>query len=186
MSNPFDIPAEPIFPITEPQAKFLRSLLMEKAQMKGMDLAAATESLDRWIPKLSKVEASTQIDKALRANAALREEINVAKAKQAVADVQADDIDGFWELPGERICKVQIAVHGSGNPYAKLLNPETGKFNFAPGLITEVRTHGTRLSLDRAKELGKLYGVCIRCGRTLTDEESITAGIGPICAGKWS
>lgn len=32
---------------------------------------------------------------------------------------------------------------------------------------------------------GRETGVCACCGRTLTDPESVAAGIGPICAGKW-
>ena len=36
-----------------------------------------------------------------------------------------------------------------------------------------------------ARATGKLTGQCCCCGRTLTDPESIEAGIGPICASKW-
>lgn len=32
---------------------------------------------------------------------------------------------------------------------------------------------------------GSLYGICCVCGRTLTDESSIAAGIGPICSQKF-
>ena len=80
---------------------------------------------------------------------------------------------------------MQIAVHGSGKPYAKLLDTATGNFDYSPGLVNEVRASGTRLTLERAKELGHLYGRCIRCGATLTDEGSIAAGIGPVCATKF-
>ncbi len=93
--------------------------------------------------------------------------------------------DGFYEFPDGPIAKVQHAVHGSGNQYAKLLNTETGKFEFVPGLIGRVRREATLLPLERAAELGKLYGICICCGRTLTDETSIANGIGPICQAKW-
>ena len=41
-----------------------------------------------------------------------------------------------------------------------------------------------RMTLEQAKKFGVIYGVCAMCGRTLTDEASIAAGIGPICAGK--
>lgn len=41
-----------------------------------------------------------------------------------------------------------------------------------------------KLTLEEAKEFGKLYGSCIVCSRKLTNEESIVAGIGPICAGR--
>ncbi len=39
------------------------------------------------------------------------------------------------------------------------------------------------LTADEAKAYGKIYGFCMICGRTLTDEESIKRGIGPICEG---
>jgi hypothetical protein len=41
-----------------------------------------------------------------------------------------------------------------------------------------------RLTLDEAKEFGELYGVCVRCGRTLTLEQSIEEAMGRICASK--
>lgn len=41
-----------------------------------------------------------------------------------------------------------------------------------------------RLSKEEAAKFGKLYGFCMVCGRTLTDADSIAAGIGPVCAGK--
>lgn len=40
----------------------------------------------------------------------------------------------------------------------------------------------TRASLEQAKAFGRETGVCCVCGRTLTDPDSIAAGIGPVCA----
>ena len=40
--------------------------------------------------------------------------------------------------------------------------------------------------LETAKKYGKLSGRCCSCGRDLTDPASIEAGIGPICAQKFS
>ena len=40
------------------------------------------------------------------------------------------------------------------------------------------------MTLEEAKEFGKLYGICCRCAAILTDENSIREGIGPICAQK--
>lgn len=54
----------------------------------------------------------------------------------------------------------------SGHLFAKKLRPET------------------KMTLEQAKHYGKMYGMCIKCGRTLTDEVSIAEGIGPVCAGK--
>ncbi|UYL88152.1 hypothetical protein SEA_EVAA_40 [Gordonia phage Evaa] len=104
---------------------------------------------------------------------------------QADSQVHSDDIEGFWVVEGE-IVKVQIAVHGSGRPYGKRLDTETGKFVYGKGLLGPIRRgEAERLTLDRAKALGHLYGRCVCCGATLTNEESIEAGIGPICASKF-
>lgn len=56
-------------------------------------------------------------------------------------------------------------------------------FEYYPGALSGL-SEATRMSLDDAKAFGALYGVCCRCGRTLTDESSIAAGIGPVCAEK--
>lgn len=46
--------------------------------------------------------------------------------------------------------------------------------------VLKVETEGT----SAIREIGLLTGSCCICGRTLTNEESINGGIGPICAGK--
>lgn len=93
---------------------------------------------------------------------------------------------GFFEHEGS-IVKVQRAVHGSGNLYAKRLvideASQSGSFVYEAGLIRKLR-ESDRLTKERAAELGHLYGMCIVCGATLTDEKSIERGIGPICFGK--
>lgn len=114
--------------------------------------------------------------------------------------------DGFYRK-GDDIYKVQIAVHRSGRPYAKLLvlteladeelNAEQlkakiadlgktfhrGHWEYAPGAIKGLRAEN-RLTVDEAVNLGRLYGMCVRCGKTLTKEESIERGMGDVCAGK--
>lgn len=93
--------------------------------------------------------------------------------------------EGMYKLPDGTIAKVQKAVHGSGNLYAKRLVVEegstAGRFDYVPGLISRIRPDD-RMSLDEASAFGQLYGWCCVCGRTLTDEKSIAAGIGPVCA----
>jgi hypothetical protein len=110
------------------------------------------------------------------------------------------------------IFKVQRAVHGSGNLYAKRLvgfhpasvngkcycsdlqgvlcgvcrEPEKTEwsFEYAPGVMRYLSAD-TLMTLDEAKAFGALYGTCCQCGRTLTNESSIEAGIGPVCAEKF-
>lgn len=88
-----------------------------------------------------------------------------------------------WFSMGGKIYKVQQS-QSSGHLYAKVLET-TGGWVFAPGKIKEL-TEDHRLTAAEAAKYGKLYGVCCICGRVLTNEESIEAGIGPICAGRIS
>lgn len=101
---------------------------------------------------------------------------------------------------GGVIFKVLRAVNGSGHLYAKALvwkpcdEPlcdeyhgcaPVGRwgFEYVQGAVNNL-SEATRLDADEAAEFGQLYGVCCVCGRTLTDEESIARGIGPVCLGK--
>lgn len=97
--------------------------------------------------------------------------------------------DGMWKL-GDTIYKVQWNREKT-NLYGKRLVVETysdttvTSFEYEPGIVRKLtvgRAH--KLSLEEAKEFGALYGTCCVCGRTLTNEESIEAGIGPICGGR--
>jgi hypothetical protein len=101
--------------------------------------------------------------------------------------------DGMYRI-GERIIKVQIAVHGSGKLYAKELvgheyTDEDGEtqtkwsFEYVAGLVNEL-TDANRMTLEEAKAFGKLYEWCCVCGKQLTKESSIAAGIGPVCGGR--
>lgn len=103
---------------------------------------------------------------------------NVPAAPRAQAPVEITE--GVYRH-ADTYARVKRAVHGSGNLYATVLR--AGSWEYAPGLVRRL-TMADRLTLEEAKAYGHLYGQCIVCGRTLTDEKSIEAGIGPICAGR--
>lgn len=91
-----------------------------------------------------------------------------------------------WYRVGEDIFKVQLAVHGSGKPYAKRLVVTAhgqATWEYAAGMVMRL-TEADALTVEEAARFGQLYGVCAVCGRTLTDETSIAAGIGPVCRSK--
>lgn len=124
-----------------------------------------------------------------------------APAVRALADT-----DGIYRHPDDgTIWKVQIAKQGSGNLYAKRLvlsvcddgaacgHPTTigddgehrhGHFTYAAGAIHTILSDW-KLDREEAVAFGRLYGVCVRCGADLTDENSIKRGMGPWCAGKF-
>jgi hypothetical protein len=92
--------------------------------------------------------------------------------------------DGFY-YKGGNVYKVQIAAYGSGRLYAKKLVVEPGeraRFVYEPGAVSTL-VPGDKMTFEQAVAFGKLYGVCARCGRLLTDEDSIEAGMGPVCRG---
>lgn len=105
--------------------------------------------------------------------------------------------DGMYRLDDE-VYKVQVAVHGSGFLYSKRLVIDSPAVRDANGNITQPgAAHYERdssamarlrpehrMTLADAKTFGDLYGVCVRCAATLTDEDSIAAGAGPVCRGK--
>jgi hypothetical protein len=108
------------------------------------------------------------------------------RQQKAVAAVASPVVkDGMYRKDGT-IFKVQRAVNGSGNLYAKELvidGPGDGRFEYAPGAIRRLSASDA-MTVEEAAEFGRLYGVCCVCGRTLTDEQSIAAGIGPVCSGR--
>jgi hypothetical protein len=102
----------------------------------------------------------------------------------AIATVMAPPItqDGWYKV-GDDIFKVQKAVHGSGQLYAKRLvvsGPGEAEWVYEPGMVRRL-TADQRLSVEDAAAFGRLYGICAVCGTTLTDESSIERGIGPVC-----
>jgi hypothetical protein len=95
-------------------------------------------------------------------------------------------VEGMYRTPEDVIYKVVKAVHGSGRLYAQRLEIDgtSGHFEYAGGAIRSLRPEW-KMTLEEAKAFGSLYGFCVRCGATLTDDVSIKAGIGPICAGRF-
>lgn len=97
----------------------------------------------------------------------------------------AAELEAGIYLLNDTVYKVQRAVHGSGRMYAKMLDKETGRFEYASGAVKSIKPEH-KMTLDQAKEYGAIYGVCCACGRTLTDENSIEQGIGPVCIKKFA
>jgi len=160
-------PAGP--PATDKQVSFLHRLVEERYE--GDDL----EAVKRGIATLGKRSASKYIDRLIN---------DVPKLKKPGTTTE-DPPEGFHEVGGI-VYKVQRAVHGSGKLYAKQLDADTGDWDYVGRRPLRDLSPDTLLTLERAKELGHLYGRCVRCGATLTNESSIEAGIGPVCAGKFA
>lgn len=82
---------------------------------------------------------------------------------------------------GEDIYKVQRGQ--SGNLYAQAL--VGGVWDYQGQRPLARLSDATLMTLEQAKEYGRRTGVCCQCGRELSKPESIEAGIGPVCAGRF-
>jgi hypothetical protein len=136
---------------------------------------------------VTKGEASKALDFLFSAGWKPREAA-APKATSTPTATQPERVteDGMYRL-GDRIVKVQKSRQGD-RLYAKELVQVEGRrgeteftFEYAPGLVNKL-TAADHMTLEEAKAFGKLYEWCCVCGTRLTDEKSIDAGIGPICA----
>lgn len=97
--------------------------------------------------------------------------------------------EGMYRKDGQ-IYKVTRAIYGSGQLYARMVTVATDydghpvvAMRMAKGVVAKL-TQADRMTVAEAAAFGHLYGICIRCAATLTDEESIKRGLGPVCATK--
>lgn len=77
---------------------------------------------------------------------------------------------------------VKVVRSRGGNLYSLYLN-EGGKFKDYRGQAGLVGlSEDTLLDAEKAAAFGHQFGMCVFCGRTLTDEDSVEVGYGPVCA----
>lgn len=76
-----------------------------------------------------------------------------------------------------------IKAKNGDHEYALKLT-EDGEWEYAAGVIKHLRPE-TKMTLEFAAAYGRRTGRCIICSRTLTKQESIDAGIGPVCSSKF-
>lgn len=153
---------------TAAQVGFLNTLLAER----DWSTLQVDNIQDAIKAGLTKVQASTLISLVK----------DCPKKASAVPTVKAEA--GFY-VYADSVYRVQPSK-STGNLYAKILVTSVfGKasWEYAPGMVTKL-SGATKLTLEVAASMGHAYGVCMICGRTLTDPNSVEAGIGPVCAGK--
>jgi hypothetical protein len=144
-------------------------------------------------------DAEAVIKGTLTSKAATSELINTLlgmpkAAPKATAVVQTELADGVYRHD-DKFYKVYHTVHGANVQVAKVLHvtatgtDEDGKqlwkgtweYVGKKPLYTLKPEH--KLTKEEAKQFGLVYGMCVRCTRDLTREESIHVGYGPTCAG---
>lgn len=129
---------------------------------------------------------------------------NIAKGKRTEDEASELNLDelvkGYYAVPdGDTRLKVAIrrpgknsrwhgwtfvddgAAYGSRRTYGKQAPDST----YAGAIQDQLRAIIAN-PLEAMIEYGKLTGTCGKCGRILEDEDSVAAGIGPVCASKMS
>lgn len=153
-------------PATENQITLLIKLLAEKIE----DPAEALNAI-KWVNehKLSKATASAKISKYMAMP-------SVRKAFSSTPELA----EGMYRV-GETIYKV-YRTRETNRLVTKTLTEEGFEYSGMKPLATIKPEH--RMTLDEAKEYGKVTGTCCVCAAKLTNEKSIAAGIGPVCGGR--
>lgn len=153
-------------PASEKQIAFISKLVNDKDINSSASAQEIASQLNTNPDIITKAMASAFIDI-----------LKPLPYKNAKAKTQAP-APGYYTLDN-KVYKV-VKSPNTGNSYAKVLTDNNG-WEYAAGFATKV---SIPLTLEKAKELGHIYGMCMICGRTLTDETSISQGVGPVCAGK--
>lgn len=148
-----------------------------------------TAQLAQWLGQQTWSEFAQSLSRYFARTGALtpKQEASARKmytkvsAKQE-AESSKLDTDGIF-AKGSDIYKV-VFNQSKTSLYAKVLvvNGVRGEWEYAGTKPLYFLTEDDRLTAERAAELGKLYGMCVRCGRTLTHEDSIYNGYGETCA----
>ncbi|MEQ4716074.1 DUF6011 domain-containing protein [Nonomuraea sp. B19D2] len=149
---------------TEPQKNLIRLLATER----GLDL----QTIEAGFEDMTKAIASDFI-KFLKG-------ITATSPAQRVQIVEA----GFYKLDKKYF---EVRESKAGRLYAvEIFKNKYGKVvaEFAPGVVRLLKPENL-LTLDEAKAFGKETGSCCICRRELTKQDSIDAGIGPVCAARF-
>jgi hypothetical protein len=79
---------------------------------------------------------------------------------------------------------IHVKRSGRGFQYGEIYNEATSRWDYVKGALAGV-TGDHRMTLEQANEISIRISRCVRCRRTLTAEESVSRGVGPVCASKF-
>lgn len=161
--------------VTDAQVRFVKKLVNERVTAMLDDdpndvlTAVMTDS-----GQADRAEVSKLIDSMMKL------------PKRSKPAVQVAEL-GYYLVDGERLFVVTESKDGKRRYAKRLTFTEFGRaaWAYAPGAVQAlVERNIPKLTVEEAGILGRRHGVCVVCGRQLTNPESVEAGIGPICAGR--
>lgn len=157
---------------SEAQVRFLRNLVEQHD--------CGITDLDALLPNIASKAAASQLIDAIKATPK-RSTRQPASPGRGWVELE----DGIYK-DGDRIVKVYVTVHGAHEKVGKTWDPETRSFEYGGKRALRGLTPEHKMTLAEAVEFGSIYGICCNCSRTLIDERSIEAGIGPVCAKRFA
>tara|TARA_B110000285_G_C14923076_1_gene513561 strand:- start:10 stop:624 length:615 start_codon:yes stop_codon:yes gene_type:complete len=85
--------------------------------------------------------------------------------------------------PNHIYVKVEGEYVGKVTPTGHFVGRDSWAFQMTTSIMHDMVVAGVS---EYILAYGKHSGICACCGRTLTDERSLTAGVGPVCAKHWN
>jgi len=161
-------PKKYIEPITEKQLSYADLLLKTRIGADAILKACLHLSKVNTIYELDRDHAKKMIDSL----------VTLPKIQVAEPDLEV----GAYRH-NDQIFSVRKSRE-SGRLHAYVFNLVTKKWEFARGLVYEIKPE-ERLTLAQAMQFGASTGFCVHCGRTLTVQKSVVAGMGRVCASKY-
>ena len=188
-TTPAHSPSRPFKDITEPQRRYYTDMIT------ALHLPNRIADFDGWTISAELDRLKPLFLAYKRAFRAVTTAFDTPQAQAATPTSTAPDRttptynrynstpaeDGVYKMDG-KFYQV-VTSPDTGRSCAKVFNPLTKRFRRSPGSVYRLTT-SHRLSPSEAGDFGRLYGVCIYCSRTLTDDRSKGAGYGPVCAAK--
>jgi hypothetical protein len=160
---------------TTPQISFLRDLVRELRgeeavkQAVGWAWGAGFEAVSEQISRLK----AERVERRRVSDTALLSRLSVKTWEPPAA--------GFYAY-GNWIVKITLSQ--DGRPYGEVLNSETRKFEYVPGLARRIHAEH-RITAEEAAKFGAEHSYCCFCSRDLSNPVSVEKGYGPICEKKY-
>lgn len=161
---------------TAKQAEFAGKLLDELVSLDSTKADAVAE-LRKALGDMSVKQASSLIDYLLGCVKSARQTARKAEMIERTSELAP----GIYARDA-KVVKVQ-AARSTGNLYGSVLDERSGKYEYTPGSLRGL-TPADRMTIEAAADLTRRLGRCCVCSKTLSNPDSIDAGIGPVCAGK--
>lgn len=141
----------------------------------------ASDAIDFIVDSNRKIKAAIDSHKSVT----FKEAYTPSATTTSVRRVFGKDDAGVYVNADGSIYRVYFGQQSGQMLCKEVVGKTKDDFAFVYKGLAERYVTGTKLPLDEAKAWGKATETCIACGRKLDVPESVDAGIGPVCAGKF-